>query len=254
MTVPLAAATTVTGFLHNSSSINRQNIQSVWIHSPPIPVDSIRLHSSQSLSFDMKKHALLRFGSARSSSLMRFLRPSHVKSGEMDGSLSDDEVILDETSLQQDLEQAIKEENYGLAAKLRDDLQLVQKDSRSRVLAANVEFYSAFKNGDFVAMRSIWGKGDGVCVVHPGAGAISGYEMVMSSWEIICGAQHEFPIMIDLRDIQVHVRGDVGYVTCLESVKTKDGSWGRQVATNVFERVDGQWLIHIHHASHVVDM
>lgn len=201
----------------------------------------------------MKKQASLRFRSARSSSLMR-LRPSQVKSGEMEGNLSDDEIIFDESSLQRDLEQAIEEENYGLAAKLRDDLQLVHKDSRSRVLAANVEFYNAFKNGDFIAMRSIWGKGDSVCVVHPGAGAISGYEMVMSSWEIICGAQHEFPIMIDLRDIVVHVKGDIGYVTCLESVKTKDGNWGRQVATNVFERVDGQWLIHIHHASHVMDI
>lgn len=75
--------------------------------------------------------------------------------------------------------------------------------------------------------------------------------LYMGSWEFVCGADYEFPLLIDLKNVEVHVRGNLGYVTCMEVVKTKGTSWGRQVATNVFEKVDGQWYICIHHASHM---
>uniref|UniRef100_A0A0D9VLZ6 UVR domain-containing protein n=1 Tax=Leersia perrieri TaxID=77586 RepID=A0A0D9VLZ6_9ORYZ len=175
----------------------------------------------------------------------------HVKSGEAEGIPSTESITRDEETLQRDLETAIKEEDYAQAAKLRDELRVLQEDSRSAVLAANVRFYNAFKNGDLVAMHSTWAKGDHVYVVHPSAGRISGYDMVMQSWEMVCDADYEFPLQIDLQDVEVHVRGDLGYVTCLELVKTKgSSSWGKQVATNVFEKVDGKWFMCIHHASH----
>ncbi|KAF0931123.1 hypothetical protein E2562_002482 [Oryza meyeriana var. granulata] len=179
------------------------------------------------------------------------VRTVHVKSGEAEGSPSTESITHDEETLQRDLETAIKEEDYARAAKLRDELRVLQEDSRSAVLAANARFYNAFKNGDLVAMHSAWAKGDHVYVVHPSAGRISGYDMVMQSWEMVCDADYEFPLQIDLQDVEVHVRGDLGYVTCLELVKTKgSSSWGRQVATNVFEKVDGKWFMCIHHASH----
>ncbi|XP_040376380.1 uncharacterized protein LOC102703101 [Oryza brachyantha] len=175
----------------------------------------------------------------------------HVKSGEAEGSPSTESITQDEETLQRDLEIAIKEEDYAQAAKLRDELRVLQEDSRSAILAANTRFYNAFKNGDLVTMHSTWAKGDHVYVVHPSAGRISGYDMVMQSWEMVCDADYEFPLQIDLQDVEVHVRGDLGYVTCLELVKTKgSSSWGRQVATNVFEKVDGKWFMCIHHASH----
>lgn len=79
------------------------------------------------------------------------------------------------------LEVAIKEEDYARAAKLRDDLRFLQEDSKASVLAANSRFYNAFRNGDIAAMQSLWAKGDDVYVVHPGAGRISGYDLVMGS-------------------------------------------------------------------------
>ncbi|OAY69394.1 F-box protein SKIP8 [Ananas comosus] len=181
----------------------------------------------------------------------RLLRPALVKSGEAEGNPSTEGTILDEQTLKRDLEIAVEEEDYVRAAKLRDELRLLHEDSKASVLAANSRFYHAFKNGDLSAMHSVWAKGDHVCVVHPGAGRISGYELVMESWELVCGSDYEFPLQIDLKNVEVHVRGDTGYVTCMEVVKTKGSSWGKQVATNVFERVDGQWFICIHHASHM---
>lgn len=157
---------------------------------------------------------------------------------------------MDEQTLEQDLQIAIEEENYARAAKIRDSLRLLHEDSKASVLAANARFYNSFRNGDLATMQALWAKGENVCCVHPGVAGISGYDLVMGSWEFVW-ADYEFPLAIELKHIQVHVRGDIGYVTCMEVVKTKGSNWGKQFATNVFERIDGQWFICIHHASHV---
>lgn len=163
---------------------------------------------------------------------------------------SGESILLDQQTLERDLQIAIQEENYAQAAKLRDSLRILHDDSKASVLAANARFYNSFKNGDLAAMQALWTKGDNACVVHPGVSGICGYDLVMGSWEFVW-ADYEFPLEIELRDVQAHVKGDVGYVTCVELVKTKGSSWGRHFATNVFERIDGQWFICIHHASHV---
>ncbi|PKA51724.1 F-box protein SKIP8 [Apostasia shenzhenica] len=178
---------------------------------------------------------------------------ARVKSGEAEGRPSTEEPTFDEQTLLRELEKAINDEDYNRAAKLRDDLRVLHDDSNASVISANARFYHAFRNGDLAEMQSIWAKGDHVYVVHPGASRISGYELVIDSWEIVCGVDHEFPIQIDLKDVEVHVRGDVGYVTCMEVVKTRGGNWGKQTATNVFEKIDEKWFICIHHASHIND-
>ncbi|XP_062206894.1 uncharacterized protein LOC133908761 [Phragmites australis] len=176
---------------------------------------------------------------------------THVKNGEADGYPKTEDMLVDEETLQSNLDRAIKEEDYARAAKIRDDLLVLHEDTKASLLAANARFYNAFKNGDIAAMYSIWANGDHVYVVHPAAGRISGYDVVMQSWEMVCNADYEFPLNIDLKNIEVHVHGNVGYVTCLEVVKTKGRTWGKQIATNIFEKVDGTWLICVHHASHI---
>lgn len=175
----------------------------------------------------------------------------NVKRGEAREKHNTEEPIFDEQILQRELERAVHNEDYSRAAKLRDDLRVLHEDSEASVLSANTRFYDAFRSGDLAAMQSIWSKGDHVYVVHPGAGRISSYEMVVDSWEIVCGADHEFPITIDLKNVEARVSGGLGYVTCLEVVKAGGGRWGKQVATNVFERIDGKWFMCAHHASHV---
>lgn len=46
------------------------------------------------------------------------------------------------------------------------------------VVAANKLFYTCFQRGDAKGMARIWGKGDHVGVVHPGANLISGRDDV----------------------------------------------------------------------------
>ncbi|XP_050210297.1 uncharacterized protein LOC126660703 [Mercurialis annua] len=164
--------------------------------------------------------------------------------------LSGENIVVDEQTLARDLQIAIEEENYAQAAKIRDSLRLLQEDSKASVLAANARFYNAFRNGDLASMQNLWAKGNNVCCVHPGASGVIGYDDVMESWELVW-MNYDFPLEIELKNAQVHFRGDVGYVTCVEFVRTKGSSWGAQFVTNVFERIDGQWFICIHHASPV---
>ncbi|XP_042504412.1 uncharacterized protein LOC122081377 [Macadamia integrifolia] len=177
-------------------------------------------------------------------------RCCHVKGENSEGALSGESIVLDEQTLEQELQMAIEEENYARAAKIRDSLRLLHDDGKASVLAANNRFYNSFRKGDMAAMRALWAKGDNVCVVHPGVGGISGYDLVMGSWEFVW-ADYEFPLEIEVKDVQVHVKGDVGYVKCIEVVKTKGSRWGKQYVINVFEKIDGQWCICIHHASYV---
>ncbi|PON41338.1 Polyketide cyclase SnoaL-like domain containing protein [Trema orientale] len=176
------------------------------------------------------------------------LRPCQVKAEDSESSSSGENLIFDVETLERDLNVAIAEENYAKAAKIRDSLKLLQEDSKTSILATNARFYNAFRIGDLATMQTLWAKGNEVCCVHPGARGISGYDDVMTSWEYVW-ANYEFPLIIELKDVKVQVRGDMGYVTCVELVKTKGSSWGGQFVTNVFERIDGQWFICIHHAS-----
>ncbi|XP_027336719.1 uncharacterized protein LOC113850387 [Abrus precatorius] len=180
----------------------------------------------------------------------RFRRRQEVKSEDSEGILSSENIALDEQTLEEELQNAIAEENYAKAAEIRDTLKNLQKDSKTTVFGANSRFYESFRTGDLAAMQALWAKRDEVCCVHPGLKGISGYDDVIESWNFVW-ANYEFPLEIKLEDIKVHARGDMGYVTCMEFVKTKGGRWGGQFVTNVFERIDGQWFICIHHASPV---
>ncbi|KAF8098788.1 hypothetical protein N665_0257s0002 [Sinapis alba] len=130
-------------------------------------------------------------------------------------------VSVDENTLKQDLEAAIHEENYVEAAKIPDRIKELQEDNKTSVLSANARFYQAFRNGDLAAMQTLWSKSGKPCCVHPGAKGITGYDDVMESWEVVW-MNYEFPLQIELKDVEAHVRGEVGYVTCMEFVKTKE--------------------------------
>ncbi|XP_038904182.1 uncharacterized protein LOC120091000 [Benincasa hispida] len=171
-------------------------------------------------------------------------RPCQLKAENSSG----ESITLDAETLEQDLQNAIADEDYARAAQIRDTLKALQEDSKTSVLAANAKFYKSFQTGDLATMQTLWARGDSVCCVHPGMRGISGYNDVITSWEYVW-ANYEFPLEIQLKDVQVHARGDVGYVTCVELVKTKGSSWGGQFVTNVFERINGQWFVCIHHAS-----
>ncbi|KAI5070828.1 hypothetical protein GOP47_0015171 [Adiantum capillus-veneris] len=158
---------------------------------------------------------------------------------------------VDEYALEAKLREAVESENYTKAAELRDRLRALQDDNRAGVRAANAKFYEAFMTGNMKEMREVWCCGDNAHCIHPGAGRISGYDMVIASWELMLGPDTSIPLKIELHNLDVQVKGNMGYVTCLEVVRTSGSSWGKQLATNIFEKQNGTWYICVHHASHI---
>ncbi|KAK8468616.1 hypothetical protein PHAVU_006G070500 [Phaseolus vulgaris] len=180
----------------------------------------------------------------------RFMGILRVKTEDSDGTFDTESIVLDEETLEKELQNAIAEENYAEAEIIRDTLKNLQKDSKTAIVEANSRFYEAFKTDDLTLMQTLWVKKDEACCVRSGLKEITGYDDIIESWNSIW-ANYEFPLEIRVEDIEVHVRGNLGSVNCMEFVKTNGGRWGLQVVTNVFKKIDGQWFICIHHASPV---
>jgi ketosteroid isomerase-like protein len=123
----------------------------------------------------------------------------------------------------------------------------------SEVADTNARFYHAFEALDAGAMAAVWAHGDHVKCVHPGWPLLTGWEAVRTSWENIFANTQEMRFTIS--DVQVVVAGDAAWVTCTENILSE--VQGRLsvtaiLATNVFERHVGGWLMVHHHASHIL--
>ncbi|HVC45583.1 MAG TPA: nuclear transport factor 2 family protein [Candidatus Binataceae bacterium] len=124
---------------------------------------------------------------------------------------------------------------------------------REAVLAANRAFYSAFESLEVARMERVWRRDQRIACVHPGWRRLTGWGPIMTSWERIF--QSAFEMRFELGDPNVTVSGDLAVVLVEENLTQRgyDGASRSQVlATNVFERVDGVWLMLIHHGSPVM--
>jgi hypothetical protein len=113
------------------------------------------------------------------------------------------------------------------------------------VLAANLEFYSAFTTRDLAAMEALWARAAPVACVHPGWPALVARDQIIDSWRSIL-ANPGAP-RIACYDEHVFVYGEAALVVCEEEL---DG--GTLVASNFFVREDGHWRIAHHQAGQLV--
>ena len=150
--------------------------------------------------------------------------------------------------LQAQLDAAVASEDYRAAAKLRDAISDCLLDVQVAVELANRRFYTAFQSANHSDMLHIWSKGPHVQCIHPGQRAISAYEHVMQSWEIIFRTIPRGDFRIELEDVRIHVIDRVAVVHCIESFSSGRDT-GCIQATNVFECVNGKWMMILHHGS-----
>jgi ketosteroid isomerase-like protein len=121
---------------------------------------------------------------------------------------------------------------------------------RQEILAANARFYAALAQADIAAMTELWHHGPTTECVHPGWDRLRGWPDIEQSWIQIL--QHQGTLLIQSSDLFVHWRGDMAWVTCYENITLHEGAMtqiSQMLATNVFEWIDGQWRMVIHHAS-----
>ncbi len=126
------------------------------------------------------------------------------------------------------------------------------------VEAANDRLYAAFESGDLDEMSSLWVDGPLASIarcIHPGSDVIVGREGILRSWALLMANTNYLQFIVTGTDTVVD--GDLAVVTCTENVLSSDGDddplgAGRALATNAFIRVEGRWLMWLHHASGVM--
>jgi ketosteroid isomerase-like protein len=115
----------------------------------------------------------------------------------------------------------------------------VTTSPKAAVLAANLAFYTAFKERDMRAMEHLWSEQHSPSCIHPGWAPLLGRQAVMASWRAILGAP-ESP-QIEMTSPNAVVMGDAAFVVCIERLED-----GTIAATNVFVQEEGRWRL-VHH-------
>jgi len=120
------------------------------------------------------------------------------------------------------------------------------------VYEANERFYRALEQADLEAMSDIWLHADWVKCVHPGWDLIVGWEPVRESWQRIFEGSTR--MRVAATDVETKVEGDFALVSCYEVLaifldSSRAPVSARTTATNLFQRVSGQWRMIHHHAS-----
>jgi len=115
---------------------------------------------------------------------------------------------------------------------------------------ANARFYSALERLDMTAMDALWLQSDEVFCVHPGWDALVGWEDVRRAWERIFA--NTGWLRVTPTEVRARVLGELGVVTCAESISTHEGDEVGIAAartTNLFRRTPEGWRLFHHHAS-----
>jgi ketosteroid isomerase-like protein len=108
-------------------------------------------------------------------------------------------------------------------------------------------FYEAFREGDLVAMRQIWGAGADVICIHPARPPLSGRRAVMQSWVEILGATGGVEIRFDCQN---RARADrLAVHFGLETIGTQDSEPSLVSVTNVYALTEEGWKLRAHHAA-----
>lgn len=114
----------------------------------------------------------------------------------------------------------------------------------------NETFYRFLETLDLDGMKGLWLPGDDARCVHPGSGAIRGYDAIIQSWDIVfrnTGWMRVTPTEIELQRL-----GDLGVVYCSENITAKnedDVGVALTTATNLYRRTEEGWRMILHHAS-----
>jgi ketosteroid isomerase-like protein len=114
------------------------------------------------------------------------------------------------------------------------------------VRRANQDFYQAFESLDLERMSEVWAHEGQVTCAHPGWPLAEGWIPVKLSWETIF--ENTAQMKFSIENVKVDVRGELAWVVCVERMAS-DRQAGALLATNVFRRDAGRWLMVHHHAS-----
>jgi ketosteroid isomerase-like protein len=121
------------------------------------------------------------------------------------------------------------------------------------VRAANRAFFKAFESRDIAEMDAVWAHEGQVTCAHPTRPLAVGWPEIREIWKTILHNVGE--IRFDIVDEQIEVHGDLAWLVCVELVGERlifGESQTELLATNLFRRENGRWLLVHHHSSPLV--
>lgn len=130
-------------------------------------------------------------------------------------------------------------------------IAVAQPADMEGVKAASKAFYAALAvidNGE--AMETVWAHTSYVTYVGPSSKSIIvGWDAVKKAW--VESNKRSSQRNVTLSGQQIHVNGNLAWEMGQETgdTKRKDGSTSKadHIVTNVYEKLDGRWLIVSHH-------
>lgn len=125
-------------------------------------------------------------------------------------------------------------------------------DDKADVLAANTQVEQAFSKLDVKAIEATWTQDGSVSVIHPASKApILGWEAVQKSYADHPVRYKDFSVVMD--NPQIAINGNIAWVVGVEKVYAHRANGDvldiSALATNIFEKRSGKWLLVHHHAS-----
>jgi ketosteroid isomerase-like protein len=121
------------------------------------------------------------------------------------------------------------------------------------VKAANQAFYSAFSTRDVAAMQKVWSSDADIQNIGPTNKSVTvGWDKIGKGFQTLFAA---FPELKSTMEPDIKIVGAVAWTTGIEQVQRKDKagaiSSASNLATNIFQKQDGHWLMVHHHASRI---
>ncbi len=120
------------------------------------------------------------------------------------------------------------------------------------VAKANQSFYRAFESLKIEAMERVWAKDADIQCGHPGWRILRGWGPVMESWKRIF--ENTPSMQFTLTDLNIHVSGEVAWVTLYENLNSSIQGQHFTVAiltTNMFQKTADGWRMILHLGSSV---
>lgn len=127
----------------------------------------------------------------------------------------------------------------------------MMRGEEDAVRMAATRFYDAIEamvsGKGLEAMRDAWHHTDRVTSAHPIDDFTEGWEQVWATWKVFEPFGHPDRGGTSIKNLRVHLFGDVAYTTCMFYSAPAFGG-ERLACTNVLHKKDGVWKVVHHHA------
>jgi ketosteroid isomerase-like protein len=125
-------------------------------------------------------------------------------------------------------------------------------DDQAAVKEANARFYEALSSQNLEAMDALWAHESWTRCVHPGWDILKGWPSIRQSWSSIF--KNTEYLKIHISNLAIQTGNDIAWVTCTENIASAHEAnyqTATALATNIFHKINGLWLLGHHHASPV---